>query len=998
MFEFRRRVWAIKLIEAGCGAAFGVLVAYLVTFILDRVWDTPVGVRTGIFASALVGCAIVPVALHRWIWRQRRLEQLARLLSRTYPSIGDQLLGIIELVGSESEQARSIALCEAAIEQVAEKAQARDFADAVPNPKHLRRGGLALGTLAVGLGLLALYPAAAANAWARFLMPWRDTPRYTFAMVEELPDRLVVAHGEPFSMTVKLAEQTVSRPRQAEARVGVQPPVSALLADGRYDFELPPQIDAVKLGVRVGDFAKEVRVEPTLRPELSSVVADITLPEYLGRASLEKKDVRGGTLSLVNGSRATFIATATRELAAAKVNGQPIAPQGANMVSPAMLVKGNRPVEFQWQDRFGLGGKEPFVLTINGREDEAPSIACDGLPSRRVVLDTEHLRFKVTAQDDYGVKQVGMDWQGIDKTNFKNPAAGERILSAGGPDKELLELTGTFSAASLGIEPQPINVRLFVEDYLPGRQRVYSPTYVLYVLNAEQHAIWLTEQLSKWHRQSLDVRDRELQLFETNKQLRQLSADELNRPDTRRRIETQSEAERANGRRLSNLVASGEDLVKQAMRNPQFGVGHLEKWAEMLQILKDISANRMPSVADLLKQAAQAPGLAQNGPANRGPMAGQVRAALAGKGSDGSKEPPAQKNPVPSIVDVESSQQPPNPNDKQQPPSESGGGSRLGLPTTMLAGGAGKENDSCPTGQKMAEAVVKQQDLLAEFEKIADELNRVLANLEGSTLVKRLKAAARLQYRVAGRLADQISDAFGVPGTASTQRSSGLAIRNPNTVRIVMPLQEKLDRPVSLEKGIDGNTPFREALEFLSDRYDLPIRIDKKAFASDLQKIQEIENIPVTLPRMTGVKLDKVLRQLLSQVQGDYVLHRDYVEVTTRQRSLAETRRRAPLLPGVTLGVSQQDLFKQLSEQEAKSSQDVSNIMDDMQAYYERRRFVQLKAVLDDMLRQDAIGSLRQLGDDLPKESGLSMAQCEYWSDTLDRWAEDLVEAGAGGT
>src|SRR5207249_7742457 len=69
MFAFRRRVWAIKLVEAGCGAAFGVLIAYLVTFVLDRVWDTPAGVRTSIFAFALVSCALVPLALHRWIWR-----------------------------------------------------------------------------------------------------------------------------------------------------------------------------------------------------------------------------------------------------------------------------------------------------------------------------------------------------------------------------------------------------------------------------------------------------------------------------------------------------------------------------------------------------------------------------------------------------------------------------------------------------------------------------------------------------------------------------------------------------------------------------------------------------------------------------------------------------------------------------------------------------------------------------------------------------------------
>ena len=68
-----------------------------------------------------------------------------------------------------------------------------------------------------------------------------------------------------------------------------------------------------------------------------------------------------------------------------------------------------------------------------------------------------------------------------------------------------------------------------------------------------------------------------------------------------------------------------------------------------------------------------------------------------------------------------------------------------------------------PAGEKVDEAVQKtQQDLLAEFDKIADELNRVLANLEGSTLVKRLKAASRLQYRIAGRITDQLKDTFGL--------------------------------------------------------------------------------------------------------------------------------------------------------------------------------------------------------------------------------------------
>src|SRR5262249_40096439 len=160
-----------------------------------------------------------------------------------------------------------------------------------------------------------------------------------------------------------------------------------------------------------------------------------------------------------------------------------------------------------------------------------------------------------------GIKQVGIDWHGIEGELVSKPANGERILSAGGTDKESLEISGTFSAKSLDIEPQPVQVRLFAEDYFHGRARTYSSTYTFYVLNTEQHGIWVTEQLSRWHRQSLEVRDKELQLYESNKQLRALAGPELDRPETRRKIENQAAAERANGRRLGSLTLTGEDLI-----------------------------------------------------------------------------------------------------------------------------------------------------------------------------------------------------------------------------------------------------------------------------------------------------------------------------------------------------------------------------------------------------------------------------------------------------
>lgn len=868
LLEFRRRLWTIKLVEALCGAACGLLVAFLLTYAVDRVWDAPAIVRVATFLLAVSGCAMIPWAMHRWVWRQRKLEQLARLLSRKHPSIGDQLLGILELSHDQAEQARSRTLCVAAIQHVADQARQRNFQDAVPSPRHREWSAVAAIVGAAALTLMVIYPAASINAWQRMLSPWSSIPRYTFTVPQSLPDRLVVPHGEGYQFVVPLAETTRARPKRGEIRIGAQPPVSASLQDGRYIFELPPQIDSGRMRLALGDYTRSMTIEPMLRPELASLSADITLPEYLERPGATQKEVRSGTLTLVEGTTAQFTATIGRKVHTAVFNDEAVTPAMDRITSPPMVISETTRAVFQWQDEFGLSGREPFSLSVTARPDEAPTLICEDLPRQKVVLDSETLAFKVTAQDDFGIKQVGMEWRGLDESAVQDRAEGERMLAAGGPDQENLSLAGTFSASTLGIAAQPIAVRVFAVDYLPGRERTYSPTYVLYVLTAEQHAIWITEQLSKWHRQSLEVRDRELALYETNKQLRELPEEELNLPETLKRLETQSAAERTNGRRLTALVGSGEDLVKQAARNPEMGVGHLEKWAEMLQILKDISTNRMPSVADLLKEAAQTQQANANSPnpsSPKGPTAGQNRNTKTSAGSENKAEPQPPKPAVPTVTDVESSQQPPS-KDGQQPPPENKtpGNPTLRLPTTMVAGtGKTKPKPQTPQAQTVDEAVKQQEDLLAEFEKIADELNRVLANLEGSTLVKRLKAQARLQNQIALKIGAQVPAAFGV-----------------------------------------GKSVVPDA--------------EKKVFAD-------------------------------------------------------------------------------LSKEEVKSGKDVSYIMDDMQAFFERRRFAKFQSVLEEMRKEDVLGSLRNLADDIPKENGISMAMAEFWSDTLDRWAEDLVDPACKG-
>ena len=131
---------------------------------------------------------------------------------------------------------------------------------------------------------------------------------------------------------------------------------------------------------------------------------------------------------------------------------------------------------------------------------------------------------------------------------------------------------------------------------------------------------------------------------------------------------------------------------------------------------------------------------------------------------------------IPRIVDMESSQNSPldKPLENKPAPRRPAHSRRSRLPVTTVMG---KPKDTPPQAReprrsrRWTRPCRSSSDLLAEFEKIADELNRVLANLEGSTLVKRLKAASRLQYKIGGRISDQLGDTFGVGGQQVGRRA-----------------------------------------------------------------------------------------------------------------------------------------------------------------------------------------------------------------------------------
>ena len=823
--DFRRRVWIVKLAEGVLAALFGLALSYLLVFVLDRFCETPVWARFCILVAGAATLGLgLPLKWHRWVWRQRRLEDVARLLRITFPRLGDQLLGIVELVRmDQGASGRSERLVQAAIAQTADAVKDRDFTRAVPHARHRQWGWAAAG--GVGLVMLAfiVVTPAARNALIRWIMPWRNTDRFTFANVEPLPASIVVPYAEPFSLAVRLSAGTQWSPGEGQGRIGDQPPVKAKLASGVYPFTFPPQKQDATVALSLGDVRKSVLIQPKTRPELAEVKVHLRLPAYLGYKSEQVTEVRDGSVSVLKGAEAAFEAKAIRDIESASMDGKPQQVQDGKIVTDYEPVTADVDRQFVWKDHDGLTPREPLVLKVKAAEDEAPRIVARRESLEQVVLDSEVVTFDLTATDDFGVKLVGLEWVGsLTQDDGKTPVSGSKVVAAGEPEKKEEDVCATFCAKREGVALETLEVRAWVVDYLPDRPHVHSAAFILHVLNKTDHALWLTEMFGKWLEAAKESYEREQQLNATNKELRAMSVADLDRPENRRRVSLQAAAENANASRLDSLTQSGGNLVEQATKNDEFDAKRLESWATMLKSLKDIAANRMPSVSDLLKQTASAPAgnpgapnpsgtqpsqpqpNPQTPPPNGKTVAGVSRGETLPKGY--TPPPPIDPNAppkpaAPSISDREpgfSKAPDPKPADPNAPPVAPGGG-KLRLPVTTLgaAPDKSKKNDDTPPPQSPAQqtmqnAVTQQDDLLKEFAKVADQLNEILVSLEASTFVKRFKAASKEQMKLASNINPKTLDAFGIENDP-VKAAEAIAKQAKDQSEVVRVIQSDLD-------------------------------------------------------------------------------------------------------------------------------------------------------------------------------------------------------------
>jgi hypothetical protein len=134
---------------------------------------------------------------------------------------------------------------------------------------------------------------------------------------------------------------------------------------------------------------------------------------------------------------------------------------------------------------------------------------------------------QVAAELIDGVRRVGIEWEGMTEEGTA-PDKGDRILQGGGPTVDALnDVAATFCPDALGVKPQPLVLRAFAEDYLPGRGRVYSTPMIVYVVDKAEHALLMNERIGRLRTELTEIKDREQDLFQKNLDMRLKPAEDL---------------------------------------------------------------------------------------------------------------------------------------------------------------------------------------------------------------------------------------------------------------------------------------------------------------------------------------------------------------------------------------------------------------------------------------------------------------------------------------
>ena len=403
-----RRIFSIRF---GSLLLVSLCLSWLVLFISDRLWDTPIGVRLLLSCSGWL-CAV----FFGWMIRRKAFlrtsssKWLAKQVRTKFGGPGDRFLGIIELAEKRNIDSPhySESLYKAALQRVEKEISKLSLSDTFDRLPSRQAGVGAILCLFASLACFYTYPGLAQNTSFRWASPWSDLQRKTLTRFSDFPSTLYTAKGETKVFPLTLANDSEKRPDEIQ----LSGPDDLILNAGRrensYEFIIPGQQNTKKFKLKAGDYRGEITLVPLSRPSIVLSQATVSYPQYLSLPDY-KTDAFTRSVSFPIGSDLIIKGQTDRGLSnvTASSNTDPIDSEKDKKSFRILLndVKKDQSVEIGFVDQFGLKPEQNHFIELVANADTPPTVEISKLPPESSILLLETKTLEIMAKDDFGVAE-----------------------------------------------------------------------------------------------------------------------------------------------------------------------------------------------------------------------------------------------------------------------------------------------------------------------------------------------------------------------------------------------------------------------------------------------------------------------------------------------------------------------------------------------------------------------------------------------------------------
>ena len=607
-----RRIFSIKF-----GSLFlvSLCVSWLILFISDRLWDTPIGVRLLVSCSGWICAGFFVWMIRRNAFlKSNSSKWIARQVRAKFGGPGDRFLGIIELAEKRNIDSPhySESLYKAALRRVEKEISQLALSDTFDRQAVRRASTSVILCLLATLACFYTYPGLAQNAFMRWAYPWSDLERKTLTRFSEVPPTFYTAKGEITILPLTLANDSEKKPDEIQLSDPNDLILRAVRETNLYKFLIPGQQSTKRLKLTAGDYRGKINLVPLARPSIVVSQSSISYPQYLDLPDY-RTETFSRSVSFPIGSDLIIKGQTDRVLSkvTASTHFGILAPEKEKDSFLIRLneIDKNQTLEICFVDQFGLKPKQNHFIELLALADTPPTVEISKLPPESSILLFETKTLQIIAKDDFGVAESRLRMKAI--------RGNELII-----DSTLYIQTEKESNHTLSNFDFPFDPRLLalqdgdiaefsaqVIDRLPNRKLSASRTVSFFIVGPEKHAQLIRERMEAIISLTSEIaREQESLLMETIEIEEMVeNSEESLKPKTEQKLSKLADMQRGNSRNLRNNAEAGIEVLEEATRNQFFDQKALEDFAGTLERMKDVASSKMNLAASKMNEAQTSP-------------------------------------------------------------------------------------------------------------------------------------------------------------------------------------------------------------------------------------------------------------------------------------------------------------------------------------------------------------------------------------------------------